>query len=101
MRQTSYSCTDELNAANLGIGIQIPKEIREARKPLYPVMKKAKDEGNSVRFNGKTLLINGKEYTSDQQMEHYLGHEERSLKVLSWNVHGLKQKIADTDFWII
>ena len=70
VRQTSYNCTDELKAANLGIGIQIPKDIREARKPLYPIMKKAKDEGKSVRFNGKTLLINGKEYTSDQQMEH-------------------------------
>ena len=70
VRQTSYNCTDGLKAANLGIGIQIPKDIREARKPLYPIMKKAKDEGKSVRFNGKTLLINGKEYTSDQQMEH-------------------------------
>ena len=41
VRQTSYNCTDELKAANLGIGIQIPNQIRQARKPL----KKAKDEG--------------------------------------------------------
>ena len=45
VRHTSYNCTDELKAANLGIGIQIPKEIREAMKPLYPIMKKSQGRG--------------------------------------------------------
>ena len=42
--------------------MQLPKEIRDARKPLYSVMKKAKDGGQRVKFVGKKLYINGKEY---------------------------------------
>ena len=55
VRQTSYNCMDELKAANLENGIQIPKEIREARKPLYPIMKRASDEGKS--FNLFCLFV--------------------------------------------
>ena len=51
-----------MKAANQGVGAQIPKEIRDARKPLYPAMKQAKDAGKNVRFVGKKLLIDGAEY---------------------------------------
>ena len=47
VRQTSHNCMDELKAAYLENGIQIPKEIREARKPLYLIMKRASDERKS------------------------------------------------------
>ena len=46
---------EALKVANQGVGAQLPKSIRDARKPLYPAMKKAKDDG-------KNLYIDGKEY---------------------------------------
>ena len=62
VRKLSFDASDALKAANLGVGAQIPKEIRDARKPLYPAMKQAKDAGKNVKFVGKKLLIDGAEY---------------------------------------
>ena len=76
VRQTAFGVAEELKAAKLGVGAQIPKDIRDARKPLYPAMKKAKDEGKSVKFMGKKLYIDGNEYKTDtkagtgEKMEH-------------------------------
>ncbi|KAH3777191.1 hypothetical protein DPMN_178627 [Dreissena polymorpha] len=44
------------------MGVQIPKEISDARKPLYDVMRRAKESGKNVKFNGPTLCINGSQY---------------------------------------
>lgn len=68
VRKTSFNFAEQLKALNMGVGAQLPKEIRDARKPLYSVMKKAKDEGKNVKFVGKKLFINGNEY-SDQPGE--------------------------------
>ena len=65
VRKTSFDYTNELRAANLGIGAQVPKEIRDARKPLYPAMKKMTMEKN-VKFVEKKLLINGAEYDAGE-----------------------------------
>ena len=72
VRQTAFGVSEELKAPKLGVGAQIPKDIRDARKPLYPAMKKAKDEGKSVKFMGKKLFINGSEYKTgpDEKMDH-------------------------------
>ena len=63
VRKASYDKADALKAARVGVGPQIPKEIREARKPLYPAMRAAKDKGQNVRFVGKNLFINNVKYT--------------------------------------
>ena len=42
--------------------IEIPAEIGEARKKLYHVMKKAKNEGNTVKLIKNKLFINGQCY---------------------------------------
>ena len=57
VRQTAFGVSEELKAAKLGVGAQIPKDIRDARKPLYPAMKKAKDEGKNVKFMGKNFSL--------------------------------------------
>ena len=64
VRKTSFDHAERLKNAELGIGIQLPKDIRDARKPLYPEMKKAKNEGKSVKFWGKKLYVNGVEYVA-------------------------------------
>lgn len=69
VRQVSFDRAEQLKAANLGIGVQIPKEIRDARKPLYPAMKKAKNDGKNVKFIGKRLFIGGEEYVPETSME--------------------------------
>ena len=57
-------------------------------------MKKANDEGTNVNFAGKKLFINGNEYADQpggqRSVEHLGGPEERSLKVISWNVNRRK-----------
>ncbi|XP_060562988.1 uncharacterized protein LOC132722497 [Ruditapes philippinarum] len=69
VRLKSYDKSGELRAAGVGIGIQLPKAIRDARKPLYDVMENAKKAGKTVRFVGKNLFINGKLY-KPEGMEH-------------------------------
>jgi len=51
-----------VKASDLGVGVQLPKAIREARKPLYEHVKKAREEGKKTKFVGKKLYINGVEY---------------------------------------
>ena len=55
MRKIVFDCSEALKVANQGVGAQLPKSIRDARKPLYPAMKKAKDDGKNVKFVGKKL----------------------------------------------
>jgi hypothetical protein len=97
VRLKSYDKSGELKAAGVGIRIQLPKAIRDARKPLYDVMDNAKKAGKTVRFVGKNLFINGKLY-KPEGMEHYRCPEEAELTFLSWNINGLLRKITDPDF---
>jgi len=41
---------DNLKSSNQGVGVQIPKEWRDARRPLYPVMQAERLKGNRVRM---------------------------------------------------
>lgn len=69
VRQASFNYGEQLKAANMGVGAQLPKDIRDARKPLYSAMKKAKSDGKNVKFVGKKLLIEGEEYKEQPAME--------------------------------
>ena len=74
VRQASFTFADRLKTEKRGIGAQIPKDIRDARKPLYPAMKQGKDSGQSVKFVGKKLFIDGVEHKQTEpgqaDMEH-------------------------------
>lgn len=62
VRNASFEKANVLKKAKLGIGAQLPRAIREARKPCYVAMKKAKESGKNVKFVGAKLFINGEEY---------------------------------------
>ena len=51
-----------LKGTTIRIAEQFPKEITETRKKLYPVMKKAKEDGNVVKLIKDKLFINGQRY---------------------------------------
>lgn len=63
-----------LKGTKIGIADQFPKEIAEARKKLYPEMKKAKSEGNTVKLIKDQLYINGQRYrgtsANGEEMRH-------------------------------
>ena len=63
-----------LKGTKIGIADQFPREIAEARKKLYPVMKRAKNEGNTVKLIKDKLFINGQRYrgssTDGEEMNH-------------------------------
>ena len=76
VRKLWFDSSEALKTVNLGVGAQLPKEVRDARKPLYPKMKEAKDEGKTVKFVGKKLYINDIEYkppTGTAAAEHVAG----------------------------
>ena len=70
IRARSFEYAGDLNSVKLGIGAQLPKQLREARKPLYPAMKKAKGAGKHVRFVGEKLFIDGEEYIPEVSSQH-------------------------------
>ena len=39
VRKLSFDSSEALKTAKQGVGAQLPKEVRDARKPLYPIMK--------------------------------------------------------------
>lgn len=67
VRKRSFDYSETLKSGNMGIGAQLPKETREARKQYYPAMKKAKSEGKKVKFVGSKLYIEGVEYVQAGQ----------------------------------
>ena len=54
-----------LPRTKIGIAEQFPKEIEEARKSLYPVMKKAKAEGHKISLIKHKLYISGLRYQGE------------------------------------
>ena len=51
-----------LKGTKVGIADQFPKEIAETRKKLYPILKKAKEDGRAVKLIKDKLFINGQCY---------------------------------------
>ena len=62
VRHASFTYAEDIKTAKFGVGAQLPKRLRDARKPLYPAMKEAKDAGKEVKFVGNKLFIDGVEY---------------------------------------
>ena len=62
VRQASYDKAEDLKKENLGVGIQWPQQIREARKALYPIMQQEKNNGKTVKLVKDKLFVNGVEY---------------------------------------
>ena len=51
-----------LKLENMAVRPQLPQEVHDKRKPLYPVFEKAKNDGDRVKFVLDELFINGREY---------------------------------------
>lgn len=69
VRKRSYDHSDALKQANLGIGMQWPQQVREARKSLYPVMQRERQNGKEVKMVRDKLFINGTEYRQEQDQQ--------------------------------
>jgi hypothetical protein len=69
VRSLSFDKEDALKKTKLGICAQIPKAIRDARKPSYPAIKDAKKNGKTVKFIGAKLCIDGKNILPQQHIQ--------------------------------
>ena len=67
VRQAALAIKEDLGKSNFGVGAQIPKEWREARKALNTVYKSEKQKGKKVKFVGEKLFVNDVEYKSSTQ----------------------------------
>jgi hypothetical protein len=65
VRQRAYDNKEALKQQGYGVGAQYPKEIRETRKQLFPIMKKAESEGKTVKLTGDKLYINGRLFVQE------------------------------------
>lgn len=62
VRSASFDLAEDLKDAGRGVEIQLPRSVREARKPLYAHMEAAKKDRKTVKFIGKKLFINNVEH---------------------------------------
>ena len=62
IRTTAYKARDELKSTNHGVGVQLPKEWRDARNNLYHVLQSERRKGKTAKFIGEKLYIDGEEY---------------------------------------
>ena len=69
VKRKSYDRAEELKQAKLGIGMQWPQHVREARKALYPIMIQEKQKGNDVKMSRDKLYINGNLYRKPAQQQ--------------------------------
>ena len=69
VRKASYEWAETLKQNNVGVRMQWPQQVREARKALYPVMNKEKQNGKTVKLVRDKLFINGVEYKGEQQQQ--------------------------------
>jgi len=63
VRNEAFARKENLKQHNLSVGVQMPKEWRDARQDLYPTLREEKRKGNNVKFVGDKLFINGKRFT--------------------------------------
>jgi hypothetical protein len=66
VRSKSFANMETLKRNGLGIGVQWPKQVRDARRQLMPIMDREKAKGHSVKFVRDKLYINGRQYTDDK-----------------------------------
>ena len=85
VRQSSFNFSEHLKSVNTGVGVQLPKAIRDARKPLYAKMKEAKDGGSNVRFVGKKLFIDSNEFVPAQPST------SGATGTSKWNIRGVRR----------
>jgi len=67
VRSSSFDVAEDLKAAGRGVGVQLPRSVREARRPLYPTMEQAIKDGKRVKFVGKRLYVEGVEVKVDSE----------------------------------
>ena len=60
--KAAFRLKDDLNRDNLGVGIQLTREWREARKQLYSAIQAERNKGNNTKFIGEKLYVNGQPY---------------------------------------
>ena len=60
VRQLGYDRRNALKGDNQAVRPQLPSEVLENRKPLYPALEKAKADGAKVKFVLDKLYITGK-----------------------------------------
>lgn len=68
MRNKSFEHADVLKAANIGIGAQLPKQMRDTRKNLFTFMEQERAKGKTVKLVRDKLYINGQLYKPDEPM---------------------------------
>ena len=59
VRQKTFETgmSEKLKELKLGIGVQWPKQVKDARKELRPIMLREKERGRSVRFVRDRLYV--------------------------------------------
>ena len=62
----AFDAKDALKADGSGVSIQRPKNVRDARKSLYNVVKVEREKGNTTKFIGDKLYVNGVLYVPPQ-----------------------------------
>lgn len=68
VRNKSFELADNLKAADIDIGAQWPKQMRDARKTLSFIMAQEKEKGNMMKLVKDKLYINGQLYKPDEPM---------------------------------
>ena len=63
IRQAAYERKDALKEKDLGVGIQLPFEMRERRRRLTPTLERLRSEGRRVKFVGDKLFVDGRPYS--------------------------------------
>ena len=64
-RQRVWASRQKLKGTNYWISEDFPQEIRDRRRVLQPIAKKARDDGMTASLSIDRLLINHKSYTTD------------------------------------
>ena len=96
MKSREDEIRTSLWGSNLGIGIQMPLQHREARRALTDLAKKESDRGKKTRIVGSKLFVNNKLFK--KYSNGHVVDRDQDIHLLSWNINGLTRKLADPDF---
>ena len=66
IRNLSYQKREALKSKDLGIGVQLPFEIRDRRRKMRSLAQRLQSEGRQVKVVGDKLFVNGKLYRDHQ-----------------------------------
>ena len=93
---TAGDKSDALKAINKGARVQQTRAVLQKRRGMNDIYEREKAAGRQLKWSEAKLLVGDGDSGNFREVAEKDKHRE--LRIISWNVNGLRKKLDDVDF---